>query len=112
MKAFICALMIVFISGCASVKGSYVIDGSSAESTKQGIAEVNRTLKPIEQQKLIIALLQIQLAEVTTAAEVVDNPELVSQLNYALIGEHIDGLSYYEVLAYSETLPNQAKIIR
>ncbi|RUO38652.1 hypothetical protein CWE13_03120 [Aliidiomarina shirensis] len=112
MRILVCAFLIIFISGCASVKDSYVFDGSSAESTRQGISEVNQNLNQRERQEFVVALLAIQLSEVKTAYEVVINPKLVSELNYGMLGEHIDGLNYYEILEYSESLPNQATITR
>lgn len=110
MKNVLVLLYVVFAFGCASVKTAYVFDGKTAESTKYSIAYVAKGLKPQQQIEFLTALMAIQFYDVQSASEVIDNPAMSQDLNYALIGKKIDGLTYNEVLALAKTSPTKVSI--
>lgn len=110
MKYIFFALLITILSGCASTKGNYVFDGSTAESTKQGVSDVTQRLKPAEQIEFLAALLAIQFSDVTSFSDISGDPTMTNEINYFIIGKKIDGLTYYEVLALAKSSPTKVNV--
>ncbi|MCP8899681.1 DUF6694 family lipoprotein [Gilvimarinus xylanilyticus] len=108
MKRLLFILLFICVAGCATSKPNFVFDGSTAESTKAGIATVMKRLDRAEKIKFGTALVTIQFSDINTVYEVANNPTM-QQFNYALIGRKIDGLTYDQVLELAKQSPNQFK---
>ncbi len=111
MKKLLLIVIITFLSACASTKSDFVFDGSTAESTQQGISKVSKQLKPKEQMTFMMALLAIQFSEVSSAYEILGNPSMFGKMNYLFIGKKIDGLNYYSVLDLAESSQTKVSLL-
>ena len=98
MKHIVFAFFITIVAGCASTKSEYVFDGSTVESTKQGVLAVSKRLKPAQRLEFLMALMAIQFSDVTSVYDILGDPTMTDEINYFIIGKKIDGLNYYEVL--------------
>lgn len=107
MKKTLVLLYLVLAFGCASAKTTYVFDGSTAKSTEQGVDYMSKRLKPAQHIEFLMALLAIQFSDVKSAYDVIDDPTMINQFNYAVIGKKIHGLTYNEVLALAKTSPTK-----
>lgn len=105
----ICFLVLIF-AGCTSKTSDYVFDGSSAESTQQGVNYISSQLSSTEQKVLLSALFQIHFYDTLTITEALGNPKLNESLNFEVIGKKIDGMTYKEVLAFAKTSPTKASV--
>lgn len=110
MKYLFFALLITILTGCASIKRDYAFDGSTVESTKQGVSHVAKRLKPAEQIEFLMALMAIQFSDVTSASDVLGDPTMTDEINYFIIGKKIDGLNYYEVLELAKSSPTKVSV--
>lgn len=110
MKHIFFALLVVIVAGCASTKRDYVFDGSTVESTKQGVFEVIKHLKPAEQSRFLMALMAIQFSDVTSVYDILGDPTMTKEMNYFIIGKKIDGLNYYEILELAESSPTKVSV--
>ncbi len=108
MKYLLFALLITFLTGCASTKRDYVFDGSTVETTKQGVSHVIKRLKPAEQSEFLMALVAIQFSDVTSVYDILGNPTMTGEMNYFIVGKKIDGLNYYQVLELAKSSPTKA----
>ncbi|WP_409425916.1 hypothetical protein [Pseudoalteromonas sp. RW-H-Ap-1] len=82
-------------------KKDFVFNGSTVESTKQGISKVSKRLKANEQVEFLMALMAlmaIQFSDVSSATEILGDHTMTNEINYFIIGKKIDGLNYYGVL--------------
>ncbi|GMM84473.1 hypothetical protein [Pseudoalteromonas sp. MTN2-4] len=107
MKNLLIIITILLFSACASIKKDFVFDGSTIESTQDGISEVIKRLKPAEKIEFTMALLAIQFSDVKSVYEVIDDPTMINEMNYFIIGKKIDGLNYYGVLDLAKTSPTK-----
>ena len=112
MKKILVLLYMVLAFGCASAKNSYVFDGTTAKSTEQGVVYMSKRLKPEQHIEFLTALMAIQFYDVHSALEVIDDPTMINQFNYAVIGKKIHGLTYNEVLALAKTSPTKVTAIQ
>lgn len=110
MKAILFSLFIAIISGCASVKDEYIFDGTTVESTRQGIGTVSKRLRPAERIELMMALLAIQFSDVSSVHDIIDDPTMTEQLNYRIIGKKINGLNYHQVLELAKSSPTKVEL--
>ena len=110
MKSVQIIILVIAISGCATTKQDYIFDGSSPESTSEGVSKVMKKLKGQKKADFLIALMRIQFSDVNSAIEVVGNPSLMST-NYENIGKKIDGLNYYQVLELASKSQTKASIL-
>jgi hypothetical protein len=110
MKKLWVLLYVLLAFGCASAKTAYVFDGSTAKSTEQGVVYMSKRLKPEQHIEFLVALLAIQFSDVKSAYDVIDDPTMINQFNYALIGKKIHGLTYNEVLALAKTSPTKVSV--
>lgn len=110
MKKTLVLLYLVLALGCASAKNAYVFDGSTAKSTEQGVVYMSKRLKPAQHIEFLMALLAIQFSDVNSAYDVIDDPTMINQFNYAVIGKKIHGLTYTEVLALAKTSPTKVSV--
>lgn len=110
MKKTLVLLYMVLALGCASAKNSFVFDGTTAKSTEQGVVYMSKRFKPAQHIEFLIALLAIQFSDVNSAYDVIDDPTMINQFNYAVIGKKIHGLTYTEVLALAKTSPTKVSV--
>ncbi|WP_215397374.1 hypothetical protein [Rheinheimera oceanensis] len=110
MKLVLFALLMTLVVGCASTKRDYVFDGSTIESTKQGVTDVTKRLKPAEQLQFLMALMAIQFSDVTSVYDILGDPTMTDEINYFIIGKKIDGLNYYEVLELAKSSPTKVGV--
>ncbi|EGM78568.1 hypothetical protein Rhein_1344 [Rheinheimera sp. A13L] len=110
MKHIVFAFFITLVAGCASTKSDYVFDGSTVESTKQGVSDVTKRLKPSEQLAFLKALMAIQFSDVRSVYDILDDPTMTDEMNYFIIGKKIDGLNYYEVLELAKSSPTKVSV--
>ena len=111
MKKLLVVALILTLSACASTKKDFVFDGSTIESTKQGIAKVSKRLKPTQQIEFIMALLAIQFSDVSSAYELIDDPSMTNEMNNLIIGQKIDGLNYYGVLDLAKSSQTKVSLL-
>ena len=88
----------------------YVFDGSTAESTQQGVSAVRKRLKPAEQLEFLMALMAIQFSDVTSVYDILGDPTMTDEINYFIIGKKIDGLNYYQVLELAKSSPTKVGV--
>jgi len=98
MKHLLLVLVMTILCACASTKNDFLIDGSTVDSTQQGINKVNKRLKPQEQMQFLMALMAIQFSDVNSVHDILGDPTMMNEMNYFIIGKKIDGLNYYGVL--------------
>lgn len=110
MKNLFVLLFMLLALGCASTKNAYVFDGTTAKSTEQGVVYITKSLKPEQHIEFLMALLAIQFSDVNSAYDVIDDPTMINQFNYAVIGKKIHGLTYTEVLALAKTSPTKVSV--
>lgn len=110
MKNLLIVVMVSILSACASIKKDFVFDGSTIESTQDGISKVIKRLKPAEQIEFMMALMAIQFSDVKSVYDVIDDPTMMNEMNYFIIGRKIDGLNYYGVLDLAKTSPTKVSI--
>ncbi|WP_394194019.1 DUF6694 family lipoprotein [Pseudoalteromonas atlantica] len=108
MKNLLVVVIILILSACASTKKDFVFDGSTIESTKQGISKVSKRLKPMQQIEFMMALMAIQFSDVSSVNEIIGDPTMTNEMNYYIIGKKIDGLNYYGVLDLAKS--SQTKV--
>ena len=108
MKHLLFVVLISFLSACVSIKKDFVFDGSTIETTQQGISKVSKRLKPIDQVQFLMALMAIQFSDVSSINEIKGDPIMTNEMNYFIIGKKIDGLNYYGVLELAKS--SQTKI--
>jgi len=111
MKNLLVVVTICILSACSSTKKDFVFDGSTIESTQQGITNVSKRLKPIEKIEFMMALLAIQFSGVGSDSEIVGDPTMTNEMNYFIIGKKIDGLNYYGVLDLAKSSPTKVSAL-
>lgn len=89
MKTLLFALFITLVAGCASTKRNYVFDGSTVASTKQGVVDVSKRLKPAEQLEFLMALMVIQFSDVTRVRDILGDPTMTDEMNDFIIGKKL-----------------------
>ena len=97
MKLVKIFMIVIALAGCATTKQSFVFDGSSPESTSNGISKVIKKLKGAEKPEFVVALLRIQYSDVNSVTEILGNPSMMN-INYQVLSKKINGLNYYQVL--------------
>lgn len=110
MKKLLCVVIVCFLSACASTKNDFVFDGSTVESTQQGISTVLKRLKPNERLKFLMALMAIQFSDVNSITEIIGDSTMTDEVNYFIIGKKINALNYYDVLALAKTSQTKVSI--
>ncbi|MCF6436247.1 DUF6694 family lipoprotein [Pseudoalteromonas sp. MMG022] len=110
MKNLLIVITVLLFSACASIKKDFVFDGSTIESTQDGISKVAKRLKAAEQIEFMMALMAIQFSDVKSVNDVIDDPTMINELNYFIIGKKIDGLNYYGVLDLAKISPTKVSI--
>ncbi|WP_286342332.1 DUF6694 family lipoprotein [Ferrimonas sp. YFM] len=112
MKNLIVVTLITLCVGCSSIKDDFVFDGSTEASTQAGIVKVMKRLRPKDRLEFMTALMAIQFYDVKSASEVVDDPTMVNEMNYFIIGKKIDGLNYQQVIELAKTSPTKVEVIK
>ena len=110
MKILLFVLSLTLLSACANTKRDFVFDGSSAQSTKQSVATINKRLSTDKQFEFTMALIAIQYSEINSVHEIIGDPEMMKGMNYRIIGQKIDGLNYFEVLKLAESSPSKVSL--
>jgi hypothetical protein len=110
MKNLLVVVIIYILSACVSTKDDFVFDGSTIESTKQGISKVSKRLKPKQQIEFMMALMAIQFSDVRSATEIIGDPTMTNEVNYFIIGKKIDGLNYYGVIDLAKSSPTKVSV--
>lgn len=110
MKTLFSALFFAMLVGCASTKNDYIFDGSTFETTRQGVAKVNKYLTPTQRLEFLQALIAIQFADVKSARDMIGDPTMTDEVNYYVIGKKIHGLNYQQVLALGRASPTKVRL--
>ena len=108
MKVFFVLIFALFSSQLI-LADELVVDGSSAASTKSSLAKMQKGFSRDEKMVFNVALLQIQLSDVKSASEAIEQ-NLVNSLIYKLLGPKIDGLNYEEIMELAKNSPTKASI--
>ena len=99
VRVALLALVLAFT--VAAVAGPIRLDGSSETAANRSFQRMMQTLKPAEQQALVVAIVQINLIGVESAEEVAANPSL-RQPSVARVRDRIAGMTAQEIIAYSK----------
>jgi hypothetical protein len=76
------------------------IDGSSAAAADQSFQRMIKTLKPDDQQALVIALIQINLAGAQSAQDMLHNPNMQNP-SAGQVRDKIAGMTAPEIIAFA-----------
>lgn len=100
MKTRSLAVLLIGFLAATGVQARETIrlDASSDAAAKASWKRMTESVSPEKQQQLLLAMLQINLAGVNSAYEVVGNPEL-QHPNIARIKDRIAGLDADEIIA-------------
>lgn len=104
------AMSCLLASGLSLARDSLRIDASSDASAQRTWKKMVASASPEERQQLIIALLKLNLAGVSSAYEVAGNPELQT-LSAARIKDKISGLTADEIIELAERTSTAEPII-
>lgn len=105
MKTLTAFLLAATLAACANTKAEFRVDGSSAASTEQSVLKINRVLTERQRIEFAMALMQIQLSEMESVYDLLNNKSLQST-NYAYLATKINGMTYQEIIA----LATQSKV--
>ena len=99
MKAIYTLLCIVILAGCAmnSVRTDIIVDGTTAESTERDVKLIVQSLSRKKRLDFTRDMIKIQLFDVKSAWEAVQNPAMLSGPNYELLKDKLDGLNYAQI---------------
>lgn len=98
MKSVIAFLLVAVLTSCANTKAEFRVDGSSAASTEQSVAKINRALNERQRIEFAMALMQIQLSEMESVYDLLKSKSLQST-NYTYLANKINGMTYHEIIA-------------
>lgn len=100
MKIRFSAVLIVslLVAGIACAHEPVRLDASSDAAAEASWKKMIESVSAAEKRKLVVAMLQINLAGVNSAYEVAGNPEL-QNLGIARIKDKVAGLSADEIIA-------------
>ena len=87
----------LLIAGAAHAKEPIRLDSTSDAAAEASWEKMTKAASPKKKQQLLIAMLQINMAGVQSAHEVVRNPELQS-LGIARIKDKVSGLTADEII--------------
>lgn len=95
---FLAVLIIsVLATGIACAKEPIRLDASSDAAAESSWNRMTESVTPAKKQKLLVAMLQINLAGVNSAYEVAGNPEL-QRLGIARIKDKVANLNADEII--------------
>jgi uncharacterized lipoprotein YajG len=98
MKSLFITLSILLVAGCASIDENLVLNGKSAAALENDINTIVESLPNREKKReFMIALLSIQTEVAPNLLAFLGNPDN-NALNYELLSQHLDGLTYKQVL--------------
>ena len=97
MRTILLLVTILISLGCTSTQENFVFDGSSEESIQNSINTKLKSLSSDEQAELLMALLAIQLSDLSSATELIGDPSMQS-MNYDVLRKKLDGLTYEQLL--------------
>lgn len=101
------SLFLTILSSCAAHQ-SVIVNGANADSTQVSIQQITKSLPPAKQREFAMALVRIQLSEFGSVYELIDAGPEMSQINYNVLGEKLDGLSYAEIMELADKSPVKA----
>ena len=107
MKNIIIAAFLTGLVACSSTPTAMVFDGSSAESTQRGVISIMRTLNSHDKQEFVMALMKIQHAEFDSPLAAMKHSDQAGQIDFALVGKKIDGLTLEQVLKLAQKPSNR-----
>lgn len=97
MKKLIPFLLVATLAACANTKADFRVDGSSATSTEKSVGKINRALSDQQRLEFAVALMRIQLSEMKTVVDFLQNNSLHST-NYSFLANKINGMTYQEIM--------------
>lgn len=102
LKAVLAALLLAAVAGCASTPTAAPtrLDATTAETAKRTFQKMADELPGDGWQRLAMAMIAINMKNVKSAHEVVNNPELQSP-SIARIKDEVAGMSAQEIIDYA-----------
>ncbi len=97
IRFFAVLIISLLIAGIACAKEPIRLDASSDAAAEASWEKMTESVSAAKKQKLLLAMLQINLAGVNSAYEVAGNPELQS-LGIVRIKDRVAGLSADEII--------------
>ena len=110
VKKIVVSTILCLLVSCASMGQPVIVDGTSARTTKNSIAKINKRLSSRKIIELQVALLRIRMSEVYSAAELIASKIDLAN-DYEFLGKKIHGLSYPQILELAEQSPAKARLI-
>ena len=110
MKSLFFTLSFILISGCASVDDNLVLNGKSAAALENDINTIAESLSKKKKHEFMIALLSIQMDVAQSPLAFLGNPD-GSAVNYELLSQHLDGLTYKQVLELASKSTVSAEVL-
>lgn len=101
------ALLLLILQACAAPQTyrTLTIDGSSAETTKQSVQQVVRSMPNNLQADFLLALVKIQVhAGQMQAAALLQSDTAMQHVNYQFIGQQTNGLTAQQVIDKAASL--------
>lgn len=97
MKYLFFTLSLLLISGCASVDENLVLNGKSAAAFENDINTIMQSLPRRKRQEFMVALRTIEMNVSPSPLDVLANIDS-NTVDYELLSQHLDGLTYNQVL--------------
>jgi len=98
----------MFLSGCSTTdKNALTIDGSSPHATNQSLAAMQNALSTSERQEFILAILAINLSDVSGYEFLEEISKGNKNINFSRLGPKIDGLNYQQIMVLAEKSPTK-----
>ncbi|GMM73829.1 hypothetical protein MTsDn5_37820 [Alteromonas gracilis] len=110
MKSLFFLLSIILITGCASVDENLVLNGKSAASLENDINIIVESLPNRKKHEFMIALLSIQMDVAQSPLAFLGNPD-GNAVNYELLSQHLDGLTYKQVLELASKSKTSVEVL-
>ena len=109
-KLIVATTVFALLGSCASAQPAALrFDGSSDAAAEASWTRMVNGAPAAQRQKLLIAMLKLNLDGVDSAYQVVGNPEF-DELGIARIKDKIDGMTANEIIALAERVPVKAEI--
>ena len=110
MKSLFFALSFLLITGCASVDENLVLNGKSAAALENDINTIVESLPKKKKLEFMIALLSIQMDVAQSPLAFLGNPD-GNAVNYELLSQHLDGLTYKQVLELASKSKSSVEVL-
>lgn len=106
-KQMIGVLMLLMLQACSAPQTyrTLTIDGSTAETTKQSVQQVVRSMPNSRQPDFLLALVKIQVhAGQMQAAALLHSDTAMQYVNYQFLGQQTNGLTAQQVIDKAASL--------